>query len=80
MLLRHAPLRMVTCVVPEQNKLTELSNTTDTLELWVKVQLLWTSLESVFMGGDIAKQMPQEAKKFIKIDKDWSKIMAKGEA
>lgn len=71
---------MVTCVVPEQNKLTELSNTTDTLELWVKVQLLCTSLESVFMEGDIAKQMPQEAKKFIKIDKDWSTIMAKSEA
>ena len=60
-----------------QQKLTELSDTTDTLELWVKVQMLWTSLESVFMGGDIAKQMPLEAKKFAKIDKDWIKIMAK---
>lgn len=61
-----------------QSKLNELSNATDSLELWVKVQLLWTSLESVFMGGDIAKQMPLEAKKFVKIDKDWSKTMAKG--
>ena len=60
-----------------QEKLTELSDTTDTLELWVKVQLLWTSLESVFTGGDIAKQMPLEAKKFAKVDKDWIKIMAK---
>lgn len=63
-----------------QGKLNELSNATDSLELWVKVQLLWTSLESVFMGGDIAKQMPLEAKKFVKIDKDWSKIMFKGKA
>ncbi|CAM9702035.1 unnamed protein product, partial [Sphacelaria rigidula] len=62
-----------------QGKLNELSNATDSLELWVKVQLLWTSLESVFMGGDIAKQMPLEAKKFVKIDKDWSKIMFKAE-
>lgn len=61
-----------------QNKLNELSNATDSLELWVKVQLLWTSLESVFMGGDIAKQMPIEAKKFVKIDKDWAKTMIKG--
>lgn len=61
-----------------QNKLNELSNATDSLELWVKVQLLWTSLESVFMGGDIAKQMPIDAKKFVKIDKDWAKIMTKG--
>lgn len=56
----------------------DLSNATDSLELWVKVQLLWTSLESVFMGGDIAKQMPIEAKKFVKIDKDWAKTMIKG--
>lgn len=41
-----------------QAKLTELSDTADTLELWVKVQLMWCSLESVFMGGDIAKQVP----------------------
>lgn len=31
------------------------------------------------MGGDIAKQMPIEAKKFVKIDKDWAKTMNKGE-
>lgn len=60
-----------------QQKLTEISDTTDTLELWVKVQMQWTSLESVFMGGDIAKQMPHEAKKFAKIDKDWAKIMSR---
>ena len=58
-------------------QLTTLSDTTDTLELWIKVQLLWTSLESVFMGGDIAKQMPLEAKKFAKIDRDFVKIMIK---
>ncbi|KDO29332.1 hypothetical protein SPRG_05868 [Saprolegnia parasitica CBS 223.65] len=60
-----------------QAKLTQLSETADVLELWVKVQTLWMSLESVFTGGDIAKQMPIEAKKFAKIDKDWIKIMTK---
>ena len=57
--------------------LTTLSDCGDTIERWVKVQQLWTSLESVFTGGDIAKQMPMEAKKFQQIDKDWIKIMAK---
>ena len=33
-----------------QEQLTALSDTADTLELWIKVQLLWTALESVFMG------------------------------
>ena len=41
---------------PVQEQLTALSDTADTLELWIKGQLLWTALESVFMGGDIAKQ------------------------
>ena len=60
-----------------QKFLTQLSDTSDTLEMWVKVQMLWTSLESVFLGGDIAKQMPFEAKKFVKINKDWEKLMAR---
>jgi dynein heavy chain len=57
--------------------LTTLSDTADTIEKWFKVQQMWTSLESVFTGGDIAKQMPMEAKKFQQIDKDWIKIMQK---
>lgn len=62
--------------VEAQDRLSLLSDASDTLERWLKVQLMWCSLESVFMGGDIAKQMPTEAKKFAKIDKDWSKMMA----
>ena len=57
--------------------ITTLSDTADTIERWYKVQQMWTSLESVFTGGDIAKQMPSEAKKFAQIDKDWLKIMHK---
>jgi dynein heavy chain len=57
--------------------LTTLSDTADTIERWFKVQQMWTSLESVFTGGDIAKQMPMEAKKFQQVDKDWIKIMQK---
>jgi dynein heavy chain len=62
-----------------QAKLNELTETTDVLELWQKVQLLWCNLESVFTGGDIAKQMPLEAKKFSKIDKEFLKLMTKAQ-
>ncbi|GMH89960.1 hypothetical protein TrVE_jg7050 [Triparma verrucosa] len=60
-----------------QESLASLSETSETLESWVKVQMMWSALESVFTGGDIAKQLPVEAKKFAKVDKDWAKIMTK---
>jgi dynein heavy chain len=47
------------------------------LEQWVQVQAMWMYLEAVFTSGDIAKQMPTEAKRFQSIDKNWEKVMAK---
>jgi dynein heavy chain len=56
----------------------KLSAVSEILEQWTAVQAMWQYLEAVFTSGDIAKQLPQESKRFQGIDKNWVKIMSKG--
>jgi len=39
------------------------------LQIWMLVQRKWMYLESIFIGGDIRSQLPDEAKKFDNIDR-----------
>ena len=49
-------------VGPFKNEVTEkiglLSQVSETIERWLKVQGLWQSLVTVFTEGDIAKALP----------------------
>uniref|UniRef100_A0AAY5K1P1 AAA+ ATPase domain-containing protein n=1 Tax=Esox lucius TaxID=8010 RepID=A0AAY5K1P1_ESOLU len=52
-----------------------LSLISEVIEVWMLVQRKWMYLESIFIGGDIRSQLPEEAKKFDSIDKMFKKIM-----
>ena len=53
---------------------TEISNwasrlqiASEVLDQWLIVQALWTYLELVYTSSDIAKQLPQETKRFAQV-------------
>lgn len=49
----------------------------DTFEEWVTCQQSWMYLEVIFSAPDIQRQLPNEARMFIIVDKMWKEIMRK---
>lgn len=58
-----------------QGWIVKLSTVSEIVEQWLMVQSMWMYMEAVFSGGDIVKQLPQEAKRFQNIDKNYMKIV-----
>uniref|UniRef100_A0A8D3BG74 AAA+ ATPase domain-containing protein n=1 Tax=Scophthalmus maximus TaxID=52904 RepID=A0A8D3BG74_SCOMX len=63
-------------LVPIQKWEKDLSHISETIEVWLLVQRKWMYLESIFIGGDISSQLPEEAKKFDNIDKKFKETMS----
>ncbi|XP_053336632.1 dynein axonemal heavy chain 10 [Clarias gariepinus] len=61
-------------VIQEWEK--NLSLISEVIEVWIVVQRKWMYLESIFIGGDIRSQLPEEARKFDDIDGVFQKIMS----
>lgn len=57
-----------------QGWIVKLSTVSEVIEQWLIVQNMWMYMEAVFSGGDIVKQLPQEAKRFQNIDKNYMKV------
>lgn len=51
--------------------LKDLSNVEESMQIWLSTQAIWSYLEAVFDGGDIAAQMPDEAESFSSIDSQY---------
>jgi dynein heavy chain len=49
----------------------KLKTIAEVLELWIEVQDLWINMECVFSNPQIIRDMPNEAKRFSRVDKSW---------
>lgn len=54
-----------------------LSLFAETLEMWMICQKNWLYLESIFSAPDIQRQLPDEARMFSQVDRNWKDIMRK---
>jgi dynein heavy chain len=52
-----------------------ISNIQETLEQWMKCQVVWMNLEPIFASDDIQKRMPMENRQFKQVDNNWKNTM-----
>ncbi|XP_067140193.1 dynein axonemal heavy chain 7 isoform X4 [Centruroides vittatus] len=50
------------------------------LDEWLKVQVTWLHVESIFASSDIMKQIPEDGRCFNIVDRNWKNIMKSVEA
>ena len=68
--------RFVTGIRNEVDKLNnQLRLFSDTLDEWLECQKSWMYLESIFSAADIQRQLPNENKAFLAVDKQFRDIM-----
>ncbi|XP_022909837.1 dynein beta chain, ciliary-like [Onthophagus taurus] len=54
----------------------KLSNADQVINIFFEVQRKWTYLESIFVGSeDIRNQLPEDSKRFDKLDKDFKDVL-----
>ena len=53
----------------------DLMRISDVIDCWMATQRKWMYLESIFSGEDIKQQLPDQARKFVNIDKKWADTM-----
>ncbi|XP_073386148.1 dynein-1-alpha heavy chain, flagellar inner arm I1 complex isoform X3 [Physcomitrium patens] len=69
--------RFVSAFLDEVNSWARcLGNIGSVVEVWMQVQQKWMYLENIFGAEDIKQQLPDAAKRFDYIDKNWKKIMS----
>ena len=54
-----------------------LATTSEMLTQWIEVQAAWMHIEVVFAGDTIARQLPDEVRRFAIIDQQWCKIITR---
>eukprot|EP00760_Papus_ankaliazontas_P005952 PhM_4_TR1281/c1_g1_i2/m.7199/K10408/DNAH; dynein heavy chain, axonemal len=54
---------------------TKLRCVADTIDEWIVTQRSWMYLEFIFMSDDIKRQLPNEASKFEKVDRNFRELM-----